>query len=94
MSQDEIGETKTEAPHKHFESAHHVVHDSELSKEQKLQALHHLEQDARQLAIASSEGMSGGESTGLQEVLAAKEALGLPPLAHAYAVVLQDLRSR
>ena len=94
MSQDEIGNTKTETPHKHFESAHHVVHDSELSKEQKLQALHHLEQDARQLAIASSEGMSGGESTGLQEVLAAKEALGLPPLAHAYAVVLQDLRSR
>jgi len=90
MSQDEIGKTKTETPHKHFESAHHVVHDSELSKEQKLQALHHLEQDARQLAIASSEGMSGGESTGLQEVLAAKEALGLPPLAHAFPDAVPD----
>ncbi len=38
--------------------------------------------------------MSGGEGTKLHEVLAAKDALGLPPVAHAYSVVLQDLRSR
>ncbi len=65
MSQDEIAKTKTETPHKHFESAHHVVHDSELSKVQKLQALHHLEQDCSatiwmRTRIASSENVPDG----------------------------------
>lgn len=94
MSQDEISKIKVETPHKHFEAPLDVVQDPALSKEQKLEALDRLEQDARQLAVASSEGMSGGESTKLQEVLAAKGALDLPPLDHAYAVVLHDLQSR
>ncbi len=92
MSQDEI--SKVEKPHKHFETPQEVVLDPALSKEQKLQALDHLEQDARQLAVASSEGMSGGEGTNLREVLAAKEKLDLPPVAHAYSAVLEDLKSR
>ena len=94
MSQDQISKTKIEKPHKHFESPHQVVLDPALSKEQKLEALDHLEQDARQLAVASSEGMSGGEGTKLQEVLAAKDALERAPVANAYDIVLQDLRSR
>lgn len=92
MSQDEI--SKVEKPHKHFEAPLEVSLDPALSKEQKLQALDHLEQDARQLAIASSEGMSGGEGTNLHEVLTAKDALELPPTAHAYDAVLHDLRLR
>ncbi len=94
MSQDETGQKKVEKPHEHFEAPHEVVLDPALSKEQKQQALDHLEQDARQLAVASSEGMSGGEGTKLQEVLTAKDALDLPPVAYAYSIVLQDLRSR
>jgi len=86
--------SKIERPHAHFEAPHEVVVDPELSKEEKLEALDSLEQDARQLAIASSEGMSDGEATGLQEVLHAKEVLELPPISIAYEVVLQDLRVR
>ena len=83
---------KAERPHAHFEAPHEVLVDPELSKEQKVEALDRLEQDARQLAIASSEGMADGEATGLQEVLHAQSVLSLPPLAIAYEVVLQDLR--
>ena len=85
---------KTARPHAHFEAPHEVVVDPSLSKEQKIEALESLEQDARQLAIASSEGMSDGEATGLQEVLHAKSVLELPPLSIAYEVVLQDLHLR
>ena len=92
MSQDEI--SKAENPHKHFEAPHEVALDAALSKDQKRQALDHLEQDARQLAIASSEGMSGGEDTSLHEVLAAKRTADSPLIAHAYDEVLNDLRSR
>jgi len=82
---------KTARPHAHFEAPHEVVVDPALSKEQKIEALDSLEQDARQLAIASSEGMSDGEATGLQEVLHARDVLEMPPLSIAYEVVLQDL---
>jgi len=85
---------KTARPHAHFEAPHEVVVDPGLSKEQKLEALDSLEQDARQLAIASSEGMSDGETTGLQEVLHARDVLEMPPLSIAYEVVLQDLHLR
>ena len=56
-------------------------------------ALGTLEQDARQIAEASSEGM-GGERNKLHDVLVAKEMLALPPVAAAYNTVLLDLRSR
>ena len=67
--------------------------DSSLSKAQKVEALETLEQDARQLAEASSEGMGGGERDKLHEVLIAEDALTFP-VADAYETVLQDLRSR
>jgi len=52
-----------------------------LSKAKKVEALDALEQDARQLAEASSEGMAGGERNKLHEVLIAKGRLGAPPAA-------------
>ncbi len=94
MNSDESHQSKVEKPHSHFDSAHEVVIDRKLSNEQKIEALGRLEQDARQLAVASSEGMSGGEETGLQEVLHAKDLLELPPINHAYEVVLKDLHLR
>jgi len=74
--------------------AHQVVGDPALSKEQKKDALDILEQDARQLSVASAEGMTGGEPTGLHEVLDAKDSLELPPTAYAYHLVRKDLMSR
>ncbi len=94
MDDNEAHSKKTERPHAHFEAPHEVVVDPALSKEQKIEALDSLEQDARQLAIASSEGMSDGEATGLQEVLHARDVLELPPIPLAYEVVLQDLHLR
>ena len=61
----------------HFDEPHEVVASS-LSKARKVEALDVLEQDARQLAEASSEGMSGGERNKLHEVLIAKRTLHLP----------------
>jgi hypothetical protein len=93
MSEQAKSDTKAQKPATHFDEPHEVVLDPSLSKAQKVKALDTLEQDARQLAQASSEGMTGGERTNLHEVLVAKEALGLP-VAEAYEAVLQDLRSR
>ena len=64
-------------PSTHFDEPHEVV-DSSLSKARKVEALDVLEQDARQLAEATSEGMSGGERNKLHEVLIAKKTLHLP----------------
>lgn len=94
MDDNETHSKKIERPHAHFEAPHEVVVDPALSKEQKIEALNSLEQDARQLAAASSEGMSDGEATGLQEVLHAKDVLEMPPVSIAYEVVLQDLHLR
>jgi hypothetical protein len=82
-------ETDTDArvqkPSMHFDEPHEVLLDTTLSRAQKLSALSTLEQDARQLAAASSEGMTGGERSKLQEVLSAQNMLksvlllNLPP---------------
>ena len=85
---------KARHPHVHFDAPIAVVDDQDLSKSQKLAALESLEQDARQLATASAEGMGGGEPTKLHEVLAAKAALELPATDYAYDVVLRDLQTR
>ena len=87
-------EAKVEKPATHFDDAHEIVVDPSLSPNQKTEALDTLEQDARQLATASSEGMTGGEPTKLHEILVAKDAMELPPLAQAYQIVLQDLHAR
>lgn len=85
---------KARHPHAHFDAPIAVVDDQDLSRAQKAAALDSLEQDARQMVAAAAEGMAGGESAGLHEVLAAKAALELPPTDYAYDVVLRDLLTR
>jgi hypothetical protein len=94
MDQDKTTRAKIKKPHAFFEKPHDVLTDPTLSTEQKKHVLGSLEQDARQLSTASSEGMTNGEPSRLHDVLATRDSLELPPLAHAYDVVLQDLRSR
>jgi len=71
-----------------------MVVDPALSKNQKVRTLEAMEQDARQLSIATAEGMGGGEPTQLHEVLVAKSTLDLPPDSIAFAVVIDSLRAR
>ena len=85
---------KIDKPHTFFVEPHDVVIDPALSKAQKAVILDTLEQDARQMSAASNEGMAGGELANLHEVLEAKDSLDLPPIAHAYDLVVKDLRSR
>jgi len=84
---------KVTKPHANFDKPRDVVEDPTLSTLQKQKALESLEQDARQLAVASAEGMAGGEPTTLHDVLDAKQVLQAAPVANAYEVVMQDLRS-
>ena len=94
MTTNETNQNKIEKPHAHFETPHEVAADPALSKQEKGEALDSLEQDARLLATASAEGMTGGEPSNLRDVLDAKDALELSPTANAYEVVLRDLMSR
>ena len=94
MTENTTKHAKTTKPHAAFETPGEVVADPALSMKEKVAALDSLEQDARQLSVASDEGMAGGEPTGLHDVLEAKDALELPPVRQAYDVVLADLRSR
>jgi hypothetical protein len=73
MNTNEASQDKSEKPH--FETPHEVIADPALSKQEKVEALAELEQDARLLATAAAEGMTGGEPSNLREVLDAKEAL-------------------
>jgi hypothetical protein len=75
MDSNETREDKVEKPHAHFGDPQDVVADPALSKEEKVEALETLEQDARLLTTAAQEGMTGGEENKLQEVLDAKKAL-------------------
>ena len=68
-----------------------VVADASLSKDQKVEALDTLEQDARQMSEAASEGMAGGERNKLREVLEAKDTLALQPLNEAYRANVTDV---
>jgi len=81
-------------PHKAFQHPAEVVTDPALSKDEKRKALEALEQDAKQLATASEEGMGGGEATNLRDVLVAKESLELPPADVAFAVVSQTFEAK
>jgi hypothetical protein len=94
MTDDATKQAKTTKPHAAFDTPGEVVADPALSMKEKVAALDSLEQDARQLSVASDEGMVGGEPTGLRDVLKAKGAIEQPPVAQAYDVVLKDLRSR
>jgi hypothetical protein len=81
MSKQTKSDAKVRKPSSYYDAPDKVVVDSSLSKAQKVEALNTLEQDARQLAEASSEGMAGGERNKLHDVLIAEDALALPPVA-------------
>ena len=78
MDSNETHEDKLEKPHAHFGHPQDVVADPALSKEEKVEALETLEQDARLLTTAAQEGMTGCEESKLREVLDAKKALEEP----------------
>lgn len=94
MTDDTTGQEKIDRPHAFFRNPQQVVTEPTLSKDQKTEALDAMEQDARQLAAASDEGMAGGERNKLQDVLDAKDSLALSPTDFAYEAVLKDLQSR
>jgi hypothetical protein len=75
MDEKATRQAKTEKPHGHFDDPQQVVADPALSKQDKLKALETLEQDARLLATATEEGMTGGEHSNLRDVLSAKKTL-------------------
>ncbi len=72
---------KLERPDAHFAAPEDVVADGSLSHQEKTDVLDILEQDARLLADATSEGMRGGEVNKLHEGLRAKNALAQKPKA-------------
>ena len=94
MEKPGASEEKIEKPHAFFAEPYEVLVEAILSNEQKSDILQTLEQDARQMSVASNEGMAGGELAKLSDVLEARDSLNLPPVAHAYDLVLKDLRSR
>ena len=81
MSEQTKSDEKVQKPTTYFDEPQEVLVDSSLSKAQKVEALDTLEQDARQLTEASSEGMGGGERNKRHDVLIAEDALALPPVA-------------
>ena len=65
MDAKETRQAKTDKPHGHFDNPQQILADPALSKQDKLKALETLEQDARLLATATEEGMTGGEHSNL-----------------------------
>ena len=85
MSEQAKNDAKVQKPSAHYDEPQEVVVDPSLSIAQKVKALDTLEQDARQLAEASTEGMGGGERNKLHDVLTAEKALARPPATDADA---------
>jgi hypothetical protein len=67
----------------------HVVADPDLTTVEKQRALDAMEQDARQLAVATAEGMNGGEETRLHDVLRAKQTLEMPAAETAFSPAVE-----
>jgi hypothetical protein len=65
------------SPSSYYSSPMQVADASDLSDSQKKMALDKWEEDARRLAVATEEGMSGGEPSRLAEVQEAKAKLKL-----------------
>ena len=77
---------KLEQPASHYKSPDEITKDTDLSEDEKRQALNTWEQDARQMLTASNEGMEGDQegldqrdSHRLGEVVRAKEKIGAKP---------------
>ena len=78
--------SKLNKPQAHFEKAGDVAADEDLSRSEKKKALETWEQDARQLLIASNEGLPGKDEGAspedapkLGEVVRAKAGIGEKP---------------
>ena len=71
---------KLENPAAYFKHPLDVVRDSELTREQKTSILDRLELDARLMARAADENMSGGEPDRLIDVMDAKNQLDVAAL--------------
>lgn len=69
---------KIKNPENHYQSPVEVAKDETLTKEEKKTALDTWEQDARQLLVASNEGMPEGPDHRLGEVFRAKEKINKP----------------
>ena len=68
-------EAKTN-PTRYYRWPSEVVRDRRLNREEKLAILEAWELEARELAVATEENMSGGEHSLLQEVVQARVDLG------------------
>ena len=64
-------------PSTHFDSPAEVVETRALSRNEKAKALDNWEEDSRRLAVATEEGMTGGEPSRVTEVADAKADLGV-----------------
>ncbi len=71
-----IATDAAQSPTRFYSRPADVVADSRLSRTEKLSVLETWELDARALAVASEENMSGGEGDLLSEVVKARLALG------------------
>ena len=81
-TQSESKKAKLERPADYYKSPEDITQDTELSPDEKRQALNTWEQDARQMMTASNEGMEGDEEgldERLGEVVRAKEKIGAKP---------------
>ena len=67
--------SKVESPSRHYDKPQEVVRDPSLSPAQKEKTLDTWRQESEDLQRAEDEGMSGGESTKLIDVVAAKRAV-------------------
>jgi hypothetical protein len=70
---------KTESPARHYQKPQDVVQDETLTQEQKRKALDTWTVDAEALQRAEDEGMAGGESSKLIDVVSARKALDKKP---------------
>ena len=64
--------SKAASPIRHYEKPEEVVTDDSLNKGQKAKVLETWQNDAEALQRAEDEGMSGGESSKLIDVMKAK----------------------
>ena len=84
---------KVERAAKTFKDPMEVLTDPSLSTKDKRDVLNSLEQDARQLAVATAEGMDGGEETKLHRVLQAKRMTDMPGSEAAFSTVTRNFEA-
>ena len=87
MKHAKLVEDATRDPTRYYVHATDVLRDRRLTDSDRLEILRSWERDARELAVASDEGMVGGEPARLSEVskalLEVERRLGVPIDDHA-----------